>query len=83
MSFGEAKVYFDGSHYIAIPHTTRTSFKKPKPVEEPITIIASDEESTPTTMVDVPSLLEDNSKYEVAENDNTNDLDKLKPKKQN
>ena len=23
MAYGEAKVYFDGSHYIAIPHTTR------------------------------------------------------------
>jgi len=28
MSFGETKVYFDGSHYIAIPHTTRPSKKR-------------------------------------------------------
>ena len=25
MAFGETKVYFDGSHYIAIPHTERPS----------------------------------------------------------
>ena len=34
MAFGETKVYFDGCHYIAIPHTTRPSKKRPKPVEE-------------------------------------------------
>lgn len=28
MSFGGAKVYFDGSHYIAIPHTTRPPTRK-------------------------------------------------------
>ena len=33
MSFGEAKVYFDGSHYIAIPHN-KPSFKN----QEQITI---------------------------------------------
>jgi hypothetical protein len=61
MSFGEAKVYFDGSHYIAIPHTTRPSFKKLKPVEEQITVIESEEVSTLPIMDDVPSLLGDNS----------------------
>ena len=43
MPFGEAKVYFDGSHYIAIPHTTRPSFKRPKPPEEKIEISIEDE----------------------------------------
>ena len=38
MAFGETKVYFDGSHYIAIPHTTRPTKKRPKPVEEEITV---------------------------------------------
>ena len=28
MAYGEAKVYFDGSHYIAIPHTTRPSKRR-------------------------------------------------------
>lgn len=33
MAYPEAKVYFDGSHYIAIPHTTRM-VKKKKPMPE-------------------------------------------------
>ena len=33
MSYGETKVYHDGSHYIAIPHTTRPKRKKSKKIE--------------------------------------------------
>ena len=39
MAFTETKVYFDGSHYIAIPHTTRPCKKRPKLKEETITVI--------------------------------------------
>ena len=39
MPFGETKVYFDGSHYIAIPHTTRPTRKRPKPPEEIIEVL--------------------------------------------
>ena len=38
MSYSETKVYFDGSHYIAIPHTTRPTKKRPKPIEEDIIV---------------------------------------------
>jgi hypothetical protein len=38
MAFGETKVYFDGSHYIAIPHTTRPSKKRYKPPEETVEV---------------------------------------------
>ena len=38
MPFEEAKVYFDGSHYIAIPHTTRRVKRRPKEQEKEITI---------------------------------------------
>ena len=34
MSYAETKVYFDGSHYIAIPHTTRPTKKRPKKPED-------------------------------------------------
>ena len=34
----ECKVYFDGSHYIAIPHTTRRYRPRKKPKEETITV---------------------------------------------
>ena len=33
MAYGETKVYHDGSHYIAIPHTTRPKQKKSKKIE--------------------------------------------------
>ena len=47
MSFGETKVYFDGSHYIAIPHTVRYTRKRHKPIEE--TIVVEETESSPKT----------------------------------
>ena len=43
MPYGETKVYFDGSHYIAIPHTTRPNLKRAKKPEEMITIVESEE----------------------------------------
>ena len=43
MAYGETKVYFDGSHYIAIPHTTRPNLKRVKKPEEIITIVESEE----------------------------------------
>ena len=39
MGYGETKVYYDGSHYIAIPHSERPKRLRPKPVEEQITVI--------------------------------------------
>lgn len=61
MAYGETKVYFDGSHYIAIPHTTRPSKKRPKPVEELITVtdVVEEEpfeESSPSNFEDEPFL---------------------------
>ena len=38
MAYGETKVYFDCSHYIAIPHTTRPSKKRYKPPEEVVEV---------------------------------------------
>ena len=51
MAYGECKIYNDGSHYIAIPHTTRPSRKRPKAPEEEIEVIEStkaQEESSPS-----------------------------------
>ena len=76
MAYGETKVYFDGSHYIAIPHTTRPSKKRPKPVEELITVVEEMEEtpikeSTPSNSEDVPFLdtdIDENITDEYEEN---------------
>ena len=46
MSYGECKVYFDGSHYIAIPHTTRPSRRRFRPPEEEIEVTEQEEERT-------------------------------------
>jgi len=75
MSFGETKVYFDGSHYIAIPHTTRPTKWRPKVIEEKITVIQDNEvESTLENDSNAPSILpensENNSNDEVVDNDN-------------
>lgn len=53
MPYGETKVYFDGSHYIAIPHTTRPSRPRRKPLEEEITVVENAE--TQTTQESAPS----------------------------
>lgn len=47
MPYGECKIYFDGSHYIGIPHTTRPSRRRPKPPEEEI--VVTEKEIEPTT----------------------------------
>ena len=50
MSYGECKVYFDGSHYIAIPHTTRPSTRPSRrrfrPPEEEIEVTEQEEPQT-------------------------------------
>ena len=43
MPYGETKVYFDGSHYIAIPHTTRAAKPRRKRKEEEIEVAVSPE----------------------------------------
>ncbi len=47
MPYGECKIYFDGSHYIGIPHTTRPSRRRSKPPEEEI--VVTEKEIEPTT----------------------------------
>lgn len=44
MPYGECKIYFDGSHYIGIPHTTRPSRRCEKPPEEEIIVTENETE---------------------------------------
>lgn len=46
MPYGETKVYFDGSHYIAIPHTTRPVRPKRYHVEEEVEVIDTVQEES-------------------------------------
>lgn len=75
MPYGETKVYFDGSHFIAIPHTERPTRRRPKPVEETITVtetpsettLQSKEESAVTDDVIAPIPLVEESDEQVIE----------------
>ena len=60
MAFAETKVYFDGSHYIAIPHTTRPIKKRYSPPEELITIEDKTDAGTNEDTSNVPSVFNDN-----------------------
>ena len=53
MPYGECKIYFDGSHYIGIPHTTRPSRRRPKPPEEEILVTDNETEQTAETEVNI------------------------------
>lgn len=55
MAYGETKVYYDGSHYIAIPHTERKNKRRRQVVEEEITVVEKEkEEGSETDKVDEP-----------------------------
>ena len=54
MAFGETKVYYDGSHYIAIPHTERPKRYRPKTVEEEITVVDTKEQGSDTDKATEP-----------------------------
>ncbi len=49
MPYGETKVYFDGSHYIAIPYIPNTRKRRKKPPEELITVLEEDTDITEQT----------------------------------
>ena len=65
MPYGETKVYFDGSHYIAIPHTTRPNLKRVKKPEEMITIVESEEG---VEILDETPSFSQNSDIEICDN---------------
>ena len=73
MYFGESKVYFDGSHYIAIPHTTRPNLRKTKKYEEIVNIVET-EEGVEILKVDAPSISQNE------ESENFESLDKNEEK---
>ena len=80
MAFGETKVYFDGSHYIAIPHTERPSKKRSIKIEEVITVVQ--EEVKDSTENAEPLISNEENSDFVEQNDveiNT-ELSEIKPK---
>ena len=76
MYFGESKVYFDGSHYIAIPHTTRPNLRRTKKYEEIVNVIET-EEGVEILKVDAPSISQ-NEENEIFENLDKNEEKNVK-----
>lgn len=56
MPFAKCKVYSDGGHYIAIPHTTRPYRPRRKPNEEVITVTDESAEQQQDTGISAPSV---------------------------
>lgn len=48
MSYGRCKIYSDGSHFIAIPHTTNPHRRRKHPPEEEITVTDEREDTEDT-----------------------------------
>ena len=67
MAYGEAKVYYDGSHYIAIPHTTRPGGRKVKLFEELVEVKDDKEHNEKTDKETDSSLLDTGSEPLVLE----------------
>lgn len=82
MSYGETKVYFDGSHYIAIPHTERPTKKRPKPIEETITVIQENDEGSANENLTEPSisLEQTDNNFEVLTNENLEEKTQIETK---
>lgn len=55
MAYGETKVYYDGSHYIAIPHTERP--KKPKAIKKEKEIVVNDKIEIIPEFDEIPSVI--------------------------
>lgn len=79
MPYGECKIYFDGSHYIGIPHTTRPSRRRPKPPEEEIVVTENetDMDKEQVTETDKGIQAEENAPSEIddASSSHTEDTD--------
>ncbi len=71
MPYGETKVYFDGSHYIAIPHTTRPNLRRTKSIDETVDIALSEEG---VEILNTPSFSQ-NDENEICDN-NAENIDK-------
>ncbi len=69
MAYGETKVYFDGSHYIAIPHTERLTKKRPKPCKELITVIEETEDIQEENGPSIEQVDEPLNSFESIKND--------------
>ena len=73
MYYPEAKVYSDGNHYIAIPHTTRPSKKRKAEIEETENCVEifeyDDVAETPENAVEIGETIQDEIIHVVEQNE--------------
>ena len=81
MAFGETKVYFDGSHYIAIPHTERPAKKRPIKIEEVITVCDKETQDSTENIEPFVSHEENSDTEQVESVENNAEFVEEKPKK--
>ena len=81
MPFGETKVYFDGSHYIAIPHTERPAKKRPIKIEEVITVCDKETQDSNENTEPFVSHEENSDTEQVESVENNAEFVEEKPKK--
>lgn len=77
MAYGETKVYYDGSHYIAIPHTERKNKRRRKREEEEIAVVDKKEGGSETQKATEPL-----TKQKTAENESQTKQSKSEPSEQ-
>lgn len=67
MTFGECKVYSDGSHYIAIPHKPSKNRKRPKPPDEIITVVEDETANDVEEVVKSPQIKVESNNNAICE----------------
>ena len=55
MFYPESKVYNDGSHFIAIPHSTNPAIRRERPPEELVEVVDADKEDSSEAQMDESS----------------------------
>jgi len=83
MPYGETKVYFDGSHYIAIPHTERPAKRRRIKLEETITVQDEVKVSVEIAEPSISSTNEDLDKFEEVIEDLSDEAKKVENKPKN
>ncbi len=83
MPYGETKVYFDGSHYIAIPHTERPAKRRRIKLEETITVQDEVKDSVENAEPSISPINEELDDFEEVVEDVSEEAEKVenKPKR--
>ena len=80
MPYAKTKVYHDGSHYIAIPHTTNPTKRRKRPPEELVEVIDNNQDSS-EELLDESSNAAEKSNVVLVEQEQSQKQKDKKPKR--